>query len=49
MEINKMFLRGLPWCPVAKSAPGNAGDIGSIPVPKDSTCRGATKPMCLNY
>ena len=25
------FLYGLPWCPVVKNTPANAGDMGSVP------------------
>ena len=35
--------------PVVKNPPVNAGDMGSIPGPEDSTCLGATKPVCHNY
>ena len=44
------FLQVSPGGPVVKNPPFNAGDTGLIPSPrKDSTCHGATKPMCHNY
>ena len=41
-----------PGIPVVKNPPANAGDMGSWVqslVQEDSTCHGATKPMCLKY
>ena len=32
-----------------RNPPANAGNIGSIPGPEDSTCLGATKPVSHNY
>ena len=34
---------------VVENLPANAGDMGSIPAQEDSTCHGATKPVCHNY
>ena len=35
--------------PLVKNLPANAGDMGLIPGPGDSTCCEATKSMCHNY
>ena len=29
--------------------PASSGDMGSIPVREDPTCRGATEPVCYSY
>lgn len=42
----KILGDGLPWGGVGKNLPANAEDVGSIPVCKDSTCQGATRPVC---
>ena len=37
------------YSPLVKNLPANAGDMGLIPGPGDSTCCEATKSMCHNY
>ena len=44
-EGNKDF----PGGPLVKNLPANAGDTGSSLIQEDSTCHGATKPVCHNY
>ena len=34
---------------MVKNLPANAGDMGLIPGPEDSTCPGATNHMSHNY
>ena len=42
-------VQGLPWGPVAKNPPANAGDMGLIPAPERSHMpRGATKLVSHN-
>ena len=47
----KIEFQGLPFGPVLKNPPPNAGGMGSIPGwgTKIPTCRGATKPAHHNY
>ena len=44
-ESKKDFRGGV----TGKNLPANAGDMGSIPGPEDSTCQGAMGPMSCNY
>ena len=45
----KIALGGFPGGSVERNLPANAGDTSLILIWEDPTCRGATKPVHLNY
>ena len=48
-EPHKSNAEDFPGSPVVENLPANAGDMGWIPSPGDSTCLKTTKPLCHNY
>ena len=49
-EAKQKKSKDFPGGPVVKNPSANAGDTGSPSLlQEDPTCRGATKPMHLNY
>ena len=46
---NLTFFGDFPSGTVVKNLPAKAGDMGSIPVPGNPTCHGATKTVHHNY
>ena len=49
LVYHKRYRLGFPGGTVDRNLPTNAGDTSSILRPGDSTCLGATKPVCHNY
>ena len=47
--IKMLKFLGFPGGSVVKKLPTNGGDLGLIPLLKDFTHCGATKPRCRNY
>ena len=45
----KKAVEDFPGDPVVKNPPANAGNMSSIMVQEDATCRGTVKPVWHNY